>query len=137
MYSVFHFDATFHKPAHFPSGDNDWEPGVRWQTFRYLKENLGVVFKNIGSVEKPNIEIQIYSSKQLSKDFVEKFIKEIRYRYNLDLDLNEFYKRFTRDAFVGPVIQKMYGMRPGHQDSLYEYLIIGIMLLVRFAVLSK
>jgi hypothetical protein len=23
----FGFDPTFHKPAHFPSGDNCWEPG--------------------------------------------------------------------------------------------------------------
>ena len=30
----FNFDATLHKPDHFPSSDNVWEPGVRWQTMR-------------------------------------------------------------------------------------------------------
>jgi hypothetical protein len=25
----FNFDATFHKPDHFTSGDNYWESGVR------------------------------------------------------------------------------------------------------------
>ncbi len=124
----FHFDATFHKPAHFASGDNYWESGARWQTFRFLEKNLGVVFRNTGSVDKPFIEVEIYSSKTLSKEFVDTFINEIRYRYNLDLDLNDFYKRFFKDKILGPVIKKIRGMRPGHQDSLYEYLMIGILL---------
>lgn len=25
----FNFDPTFHKPDHFTSGDNYWEPGIR------------------------------------------------------------------------------------------------------------
>lgn len=124
----FNFDATFHKPAHFPSGDNYWEPGTRWQTFRFLKKNLGVVFKNSGTVNKPKIKIGIYSAEQLSNKYIEQFMAEIKYRYNLDLNLDDFYKRFSQDPIIGPAIKKMYGMRPGHQDSLYEYLIIGIVL---------
>lgn len=124
----FNFDATFHKPAHFPSGDNYWEAGVRWQTFRCLGKCLGVVFRNVGSVDKPRVEIEVYSAKRLSEDFVKNFVKEIRYRYNLDLNLDDFYERFSGDKTVGPVIKRIRGMRPGHQDSLYEYLIIGIVL---------
>jgi len=124
----FNFDATFHKPAHFPSGDNQWKPGTRWQTFRFLGKNVGVIFKNAGSPGKPKVRVEIYSDKQLSGEFIDQFISEIRYRYNLDCDLNEFYKRFSGDVVLGPVIKKMRGMRPGHQDSLYEYLIIGIVL---------
>lgn len=124
----FNFDATFHKPAHFPSGDNYWESGVRWQTFRFLGKDLGVVFKNAGSVDKPKINIEIYSAERLSEESIEWFINEVTFRYNLDLDLDDFYKRFAGDKFVGPVIKRIRGMRPGHQDSLYEYLIIGIVL---------
>lgn len=124
----FNFDATFHKPAHFPSGDNYWEPGVRWQTFRFLGRDLGVVFRNVGSVEKPKVGVEIHSAEKLPDGFVEQFINEIKYRYNLNLDLTDFYKCFSKDKFVGPVIKRICGMRPGHQDSLYEYLIIGIVL---------
>jgi len=124
----FNFDATFHKPAHFSSGDNYWEPGVRWQTFRFLSKDLGVVFRNVGSVEKPKIKVEVHSTEQLSDRFVEQFIAEVKYRYNLQLDLTDFYKHFSKDQFVGPVIKRIYGMRPGHQDSLYEYLVIGIVL---------
>jgi len=116
--ALFNFDATFHKPAHFSSSDNYWELGIRWQTFRFLSRDLGVVFKNAGSVDKPKIKVEIYSVKELSEDFIEQFIREIRYRYNLDLDLSDFYKLFSTDKFVGPVIKRVRGMRPGHQDSL-------------------
>src|SRR3990167_10990249 len=124
----FGFDPTFHKPAHFASGDNYWEPGTRWQTIRFLGKELGLIFKNIGSIDKPKIKAEIYGAENLSKEFIEKLTGEIRYRYNLDFDLSDFYKRFSGDKILGPVIVKMRGMRPGHQDSLYEYLIIGIVL---------
>ncbi|OGV97119.1 hypothetical protein A2W24_00220 [Microgenomates group bacterium RBG_16_45_19] len=124
----FHFDTTFHKPAHFTSGDNYWESGIRWQTFRFLGKYLGVIFRNTGSVEIPKIEVEIYSSRPLANDLVAEFIQEIQYRYNLNFDLNHFYQHFASDTKVGPVIKKMRGLRPGHQDSLYEYLIIGIVL---------
>ncbi|HCM82771.1 MAG: DNA-3-methyladenine glycosylase II [Candidatus Gottesmanbacteria bacterium GW2011_GWB1_44_11c] len=124
----FNFDATFYKPAHFPSGDNTWKSGTRWQTFRFAGKNLGVIFKNTGSTNNPTIRVEIYSSRKLSEDLVITFLNEIKYRYNLDLDVMDFYKRFTTDIIVGPAIKRLYGMRPGHQDSLYEYLIIGIVL---------
>ena len=38
----FQFDPTFHKPDHFTSGDNHWEPGVRWQTWRWAGECIGL-----------------------------------------------------------------------------------------------
>jgi 3-methyladenine DNA glycosylase/8-oxoguanine DNA glycosylase len=120
----FNFDATFHKPAHFASGDNDWEPGIKYQTFRWQKETLGVVFKSQGA----EIGVTVYSTGKLSAAFLDDFLAEIRYRYNLDLDLSEFYQKFAAEKTLGPVIKKMRGMRPGHQDSLYEYLIIGIVL---------
>lgn len=124
----FNFDATFHKPAHFPSGDNYWEPGVRWQTFLWQGEKLGVVFRNKGDRQRPKIKVELYSGRKLTENFIKGFIEEVKYRYNLDLDLTDFYKHFSGDKTVGPVIKRIRGMRPGHQDSLYEYLIIGIVL---------
>ena len=124
----FNFDATFHKPAHFPSGDNFWEPGTRWQTIRFLNKTLGIVFKNTGSIDNPNITIEIYSLEPLLDNYTNALIDEFKYRYNLNLDLKDFYKLFIDDNNLGPVIKKLWGMRPGHQDSLYEYIIIGIVL---------
>lgn len=124
----FNFDATFHKPAHFPSGDNFWQHGERWQTFYWQNKNLGIIFRDVGSVQNPKISVEIFGWDKLSKELVDSLIKEIIYRYNLDFDLTNFYQEFAKDKILGPVIKKMWGMRPGHQDSLYEYLIIGVVL---------
>ncbi|MDA2922373.1 hypothetical protein MYX07_03855 [Patescibacteria group bacterium AH-259-L07] len=124
----FAFDPTFHKPDHFTSGDNLWEPGIRWQTWNWQGTPLGIKFVNKGTVTNPLIEIKIYASKVLSKGFVDSLIQEITYFYNLNLDLTDFYKTFKSDTFLAPIIKRWRGMRPGHPSSLYEYLIIGIVL---------
>ncbi len=124
----FNFDATFHKPDHFTSGDNLWEPGIRWQTWNWKKTSIGIKFINKGTVSKPLIEVKIYSKNKLTKEFIGSLIEEIKYSYNLNFDLSGFYKKFKNDKFLAPIIKKWKGMRPGHPSSLYEYLIIGIVL---------
>lgn len=126
--SPFAFDPTFHKPDHFTSGDNYWESGIRWQTWNWQGEYLGLKFENKGIIEKPAIAVHIFSEKPQSQEFLESLIREIKYRYNLDLDLADFYNKFENDKVLAPIIKRWRGMRPGHPSSLYEYLIIGIVL---------
>ncbi|MBN1427575.1 MAG: DNA-3-methyladenine glycosylase 2 family protein [Anaerolineae bacterium] len=124
----FNFDATFHKPDHFTTGDNYWEPGVRRQTFHWLGRTLGLTFSDAGSVDHPAIRVDIHYDSQLEEHYLESLAAEICYRYNLDLDLTGFYAAFGSDAVLGPILSRWRGMRPGHPSSLYEYLIIGIVL---------
>ncbi|MFH0803777.1 MAG: hypothetical protein V1877_01515, partial [Candidatus Tagabacteria bacterium] len=119
---------TFHKPDHFTSGDNYWEQGIRWQTWNWQGKYLGIKFSNKGTVANPLIEIKIYAKDELSADFVDSLVEEIKYLYNLNLDLTDFYKTFSKDSVLAPIFKKWRGMRPGHPSSLYEYLIIGIVL---------
>jgi len=124
----FNFDATLHKPDHFPSADNDWEPGVRWQTMLWQKVPLGLKFENQGSVDQPRISLSIWSDKALDEEFLAGLEAEIRYRYDLQLDLAEFEQLFRDDPQLGPIIDHWRGMRPLNYSSLYEYLIIAIVL---------
>jgi len=124
----FDFDSTFHKPDHFTTGDNAWEPGTRWQTFPWQQVPLGLVIKNAGTVDQPAVQIDIHHDAPLDEAFLSSFTAEFRYRYNFDLDLSGFYAAFAADPVLGPVITRWRGMRPGHPSSLYEYLIIGIVL---------
>ncbi len=124
----FHFDSTFFKPDHFTTGDNFWEPGIRWQTWRWRGQPLGLKFSGKGTVDNPCLFVDVYASHILGGDFLDTLAAEIRYRYNLDLDLDEFYGLFSGDPVLGPVLRRWRGMRPGHPSSLYEYLIIGIVL---------
>lgn len=126
--SPFSFDPTFHKPAHYPTSDNAWQSGIRWQTMLWEGECLGLKFENKGQVKTPKINLHIFSQKKLSEDYLDPLIKEIRYRYDLDVDLSEFVERFKDDPQLGLIIKKWPGMRPLNYSSLYEYLVIGIML---------
>ncbi|HUW21475.1 MAG TPA: hypothetical protein VMW41_02285 [Candidatus Bathyarchaeia archaeon] len=124
----FDFDSTFHKPDHFTSGDNHWVPGIRWQTYYWQGRKLGLKFEDKGEVNSPEIMVTIYVNFKPENKLVSSLIEELKYRYNLDLNLSGFYKAFAHDKTLGPVIKRWRGMRPGHSNSLYEYLIIGIVL---------
>ncbi len=124
----FNFDTTFHKPGHFPTSDNAWQPGIRWQTMRWQGERLGLRFENRGTTTKPCVHLSVWSQEKLKRAFVDGLVAEIVYRYNLQLDLTEFNRRFRDDPQLGPIVLKWRGMRPFSAGSLYEYLIIAIML---------
>ncbi len=124
----FNFDTTMHKPSHFPSRDNAWQPGIRWQTMLWHCERLGLKFENGGTVAKPSVHLSIWSKQQPNPAFVGGLLAEIVYRYNLQLDLKKFNRRFHDDPQLGPIIRKWRGMRPLSYSSLYEYLMIAIVL---------
>ncbi|HET7087451.1 MAG TPA: hypothetical protein VFL17_02260, partial [Anaerolineae bacterium] len=124
----FNFDATLHKPDHFPSADNAWQPGVRWQTMRWQGKPMGLKFENRGTTDQPRITLSIWSKAKLDPSFLRSLIHEIDYRYSLHLDLSEFNHRFRGDPQLGPLIHKWRGMRPLNYSSLYEYLMIAIVL---------
>lgn len=124
----FHFDGTFHKPDHFTTNDHIWEPGIRWQTINWDGFPLGIKFANIGTVAEPKVEITLFAENDLNTKQTKEIITELSYRFNFNLDLADFYKKFSTNPFLKESINNLYGMRPGHPSSLYEYLIIGIIL---------
>jgi 3-methyladenine DNA glycosylase/8-oxoguanine DNA glycosylase len=122
------FDATFFKPDHFPSPDNAWRPGIRWQTMRWRDFSLGLKFESRGSTCYPSLEFSIFAERALEASFLDDLLPEIEYRYNLRQDLSEFNERFQHDPKLGPVIERWLGLRMMSPGSLYEYLIISIVL---------
>lgn len=124
----FNFDATFHKPDHFPSQDYFWQPRIKWQTMVWQGRKLGLKMVNTGSGNRPKIIAKIYFSQRLNQKYLESLKKELIYRYSLDFDLTKFNQKFKNDPQLAPIIKKWKGMRVMHYGSLYEYLIVMIML---------
>lgn len=124
----FNFDATLHKPDHFPAGDNRWQPGIRWQTMRWRDEPLGLKYENCGSLGRPRIKLSVWSQARLPRAFRADLVAELTYRCNLSLKLAEFYRDLRTDPQLGPVVRRWRGLRPACQNSLYEYLVIAIVL---------
>jgi 3-methyladenine DNA glycosylase/8-oxoguanine DNA glycosylase len=96
---------------------------MRWRGLR-----LGLVFRNRGSVEAPGVELAIWARSSLAADALAALIEEIFHRYNLGLDLAPFERCFAQHPQLGPILARWRGMRPMHAGSLYEYLVIAIVL---------
>ncbi len=126
--SLYNFDANFHKPSHFPLSDNFWEEGKYWITMIWEGQELGLKFENKGTIEKPKIKMKIYSQRELTKESIEKLIPELRWRFNFDQDISEFCERYKKDKILAPILKKWRGMKPIAANSLYEKLIIYIVL---------
>ncbi len=124
----FTFDPSMHKPAHFPSQDTAWVKGCRWQTMLWQGETLGLKFTGAGTIKRPKINLEVYSKDKLTSDYVDSLINEINYRYDFQADLSGFIARFKDDEQLGPILKKWPGMRIMSPQSLYEYLVIGIVL---------
>jgi 3-methyladenine DNA glycosylase/8-oxoguanine DNA glycosylase len=124
----FHFDATVHKPDHFPSPDNAWQPGVRWQTMLWRGQPLGCKFEECGTLDQPRMALSVWSAEPLAPPFLDSLAVEISYRFSLALDLGAFNVRFACDPQLGPIIARWRGMRPLNCNALYEYLLIAIVL---------
>ena len=127
--SPFDFDSTVFRPDHFPSRDNRWERGVLWQTLRWRHQSLGLRLKNIGSNNRPKIRATIFGKQRPSASVIREILREIWWRFDLgSTGVPTFVKRFENDRILGSTIRRHRGMRLKSGCSLYEYLVITIML---------
>ena len=124
----FHFDSTVYKPGHFPTSDTDWVPGKRWQTMLWQGRTLGLILENKGTLMKPKVNLNVFSERKLTKDFLESVKNEIIYRFNLNLNLKEFIDNFENNPILSSIFKRLKGTRPMTHGSLYDYLVIAIML---------
>jgi 3-methyladenine DNA glycosylase/8-oxoguanine DNA glycosylase len=125
----FHFDGTVFNPSHFPSNDYRWEPGSYWQTLRWKGKTYGFRLRDMGSIEQPKVELAVFAKEEPSKTTVKEIAEEVRWRFDLDsIGVPEFVRRFQQDEYLGPAIQRRPGMRPKSGCSLYEFLVITVVL---------
>ncbi len=127
--SPFDFNGTVFRPDHFPSKDMHWELGAYWQTFRWKHENYGIRLQNIGNLQSPKIRATIFARDKPSALTFKEITEEIRWRFDLEsVGVPRFVRRFQDDKYAGPAIRRHLGMRLKSGYSLYEYLVITVML---------
>ncbi|NQU82350.1 MAG: hypothetical protein HQ539_00130 [Parcubacteria group bacterium] len=124
----FHFDGTFHKPSHFPDKLSTWESGKYWQTIRIGKKLFGLKIENKGKTQKPKIKVSVFYNKNISDKEIDNIKREIIWRFDLNADLKEFNKLAKSDKRFYPIFKKWLGMRNSGSESLYELLIIAVVL---------
>jgi 3-methyladenine DNA glycosylase/8-oxoguanine DNA glycosylase len=124
----FDFDSTVYVPHHFPTPDFQWQPNLLWKTFNFHRNQFGLKMANNGTTDKPKVKLTIYSEKTLSEEETDEVLEELNWRYGLDEDISEFFTEFKEDRFLKPVFRRLRGMRSSCSNSLYELLIISVVL---------
>jgi N-glycosylase/DNA lyase len=124
----FNFDGTIHVPHYFPTPDYIWEPGTVWKTLNISDGHFGLKLEDAGRVNRPKVRMKIFSSGKISGELVEKIKLELDWRYGFSEDLSIFYKQFRTDRFLAPVFKRWMGMRANCENSLYELMMISIVL---------
>jgi len=123
----FHFEGTVHKPSHFPSRDNAYETGCYWQTVYLCGQRLGLrLAPQSGPTE--GVELRVFGHTPIEGEDLDTLEKELRWRFDLDADLREFNDRFAADLLLGPAVSRWRGMRVSCAYSLYEFLVVTIVL---------
>jgi len=124
----FDFDSTVYVPHYFPTPDFEWQPNFVWQTLNLDGKMLGLKMENKGVTDKPRIILTIYFKKRFAEKEIEKIVEEVNWRYGFDEDISDFFVEFKNDRFLKATFKRLKGMRNNCANSLYELLIISIVL---------
>lgn len=124
----FQFDGTFHKPSHFPSALEVWEPGAHWHAIRIDGRLFGLKIEDRSGRGKPALVVSVYDRNEVPDDEIEAIREEIAWRFDLDAGLSEFNRLAEGDGRFSPVFGRWLGMRNSTAHSLYELLVIAVLL---------
>lgn len=131
----FNFEATVHKPSHFPAPVEAYEPALStgrpghfWQTLLWGGQPLGLRLVEAGRLEAPAVELTLFAQSPLPNATYATLMRELRWRFDLDADLSEFEKICGPDTLLAPVLERWRGMRIKTGGSLYEMLVIYVLL---------
>lgn len=122
----FNFWGTMHKPSHFPAPVDHFERDTLWLTMRVENQVYGIRMKP--SDGGRSVSLRIFSKKKTTQREIDLASTELRFRFAMDLDLEEFIRLAKKDPLLKPVEKKWRGMRPSCAFSLYELLCITITL---------
>jgi DNA-3-methyladenine glycosylase II len=126
----FSFQLTARKPAEwdlFTPGEV-YEDGVLWTAIRFEGRPVGLKFKSHGTVEKPGIDVSLYSQKRLSKSEMVELRALIATCLGTNEDLRAFYAVAREDSILKHVVDDLYGMHDTQTNSLFNSVILSICL---------
>jgi 3-methyladenine DNA glycosylase/8-oxoguanine DNA glycosylase len=126
--SPFHFDGTFHKPSHFPAPLEAWEPGRYWRSLRIDDRLYGVRICDAGSTRSPALRVSVFSDREVKTSELMEVRDELIWRFDLYADLDEFEKLGEKDSRFGRVFRRWRGSRDSCANSLYELIVIAVLL---------
>jgi DNA-3-methyladenine glycosylase II len=125
------FALTVHKPAGWSllTPFEIFEKGVLWTVIRTPSgSTFGLKLKSLGTVEKPRISCQAYSSQELKPSERRELLETVTWTLNLREDISKFYSLAEHDPLVKALVKDLYGMRNTKQPDIFPRLILAVTL---------
>jgi len=89
---------------------------------------VGLVLEKCCGPFGQGVDVEVFANSAIAEAALRRLKSELVWRYHLSADLSDFYSELGEDPVVGPAISACAGMRPMHPASLYEYMVIIIVL---------
>lgn len=119
---------TAFKPSHFPARNVMFEDNTWYSATMFEGEPVGVVMRDVGSVDCPSVECEIYMKDSPSDVFIQHLIQELEHRYDVNGDISKFEQLAVGDQWLAGPFERLKGMRPSTSGGLLEFLVITVVL---------
>ncbi|HBN21874.1 MAG TPA: DNA-3-methyladenine glycosylase 2 family protein [Holosporales bacterium] len=113
----------------FSSGDEQiakYDKSKYWQILRINDKLMLVVIRSIGTVEKPKLQIELKSNKEILDEDKKRAEEVICSIFNLKFDLKPFYEALKKDRIFSRLAKEMYGLKCVTTPRVFEALIYSI-----------
>ena len=97
-----------------------------WQILRVSNKLIHVGIKSSGTVEEPELSVEIKSNEGISGEDTEHIVTIISTIFNLDFDLTVFYEGVKNDETMAALIQKLPGLKNPTTPTVFEALVDSI-----------
>jgi DNA-3-methyladenine glycosylase II len=120
----FHLSATI-----FAGGDpqvRTYENGTFWQVLRVDAKLVLVIVTASGTVEQPELSVDLQSNDELSPGDVDRVEAMITSLFNIPFDLTAFYEDVQADAVLAVLTERLSGLKSPTTSTVFEALVDSI-----------
>jgi 3-methyladenine DNA glycosylase/8-oxoguanine DNA glycosylase len=89
---------------------------------------LGLRLEDAGDIDHPLVKVVVHAAEPIDSDLAPALESELRWRFDLDADLAPFERQCGGDPLLAPAWERRRGMRITATGSLYEMLVIYVLL---------
>lgn len=100
--------------------------GRYWQVIRVNNKPILITISSLGTVEKPELLVELKSSREISDDDETRAEETINSLFNLRLELSQFYEEIKNDDIISGIARRLRGLKSPTTETVFEALIDSI-----------
>jgi len=126
----FDFKLTVKKPAGWSlfNADEIFEDRTLWTATRLQGRLVGLRLRSVGTVEKPRIDVIVFTAGRLTEREQERIKKTLVTLLGADKDMTDFYDMARNDDILRHTLEDLYGMHDTQSAYLFNSVVLSICL---------